>query len=152
MNKSQSTAAMMVVLYIAVIQPAEAGLSAKEAKQVRRIVNQEVARVLGATVPFGTPGPQGPQGPQGPGGPQGPIGPAGDSHGPGFLFATVFHDGFVDEQASFRITSANVRVEQGFNITRYCFSGLPPVSGGQVTLLAGGRSPIRIIDLHIATG
>lgn len=166
MSKTTTAAiAAMIVLAVS-IQPAEARLSAKEKKQVRSLVTKEMTKFLAAFAPFipGPPGPAGPQGPQGPGGPSGPQGPGGGTgpggetgpgggpgNGPSFLFATVNFDGSIDGESSYGIASANVRREDGFNITRYCFSSLPPISGGQATLLAGGFSPIRIIDLHVNT-
>lgn len=66
-----------------------------------------------------------------------------------FLFAHVFADpGFppgavVDEANSSGITQANVRFEefedplQDRRVASYCFTGLPPVRGGQVTTDVG---------------
>lgn len=133
-------------LTLASVPPAEAmgnGLSRKQVKQVRTIVRQEVSKV-----PRGAPGPAGPAGAVGPAGIPGPAGPPGMDGMP-FLFATVFSDGTVNQAASNGITNENLRREENPDVVRYCFFGLPPVVGGQVTFLAAGRSPVRMIDLFV---
>lgn len=155
---------LLMATVLASPSPADAHNGLSE-KQIRRIIKREVAKVRRIPGPFGpaglpgAPGPQGPPGAPGSGGLGGPPGIPGTPGTPGspgtpgtsasFLSATVGADGFVDESSSRGITNRNVRREQGGNVVRYCFHSLPAVSAGQVTLLAGGRSPARMIDLHV---
>ena len=127
--------AMAAAITLAAVQPAAAtGSGGLNANQVRKIVKEEVKKI--------------PRGPRGPAGPPGPQGPAGMDGMP-FLFANVASSGLVHEDVSNGITNENIRREEGGNIVRYCFFGLPPVVGGQVTLLSGGFSAVRMIDLHV---
>lgn len=71
-----------------------------------------------------------------------------------FLFAHVSADGTVDDLGG-GITQANldsIDIEPGeeegiTNEWEYCFTGLPPLSGGQVTI-DGGKDAIAAITLE----
>jgi len=167
MKTTSVVAAALAVSLAPAVQTADArnGLTKKEAKQVQRIVRNEVGKILrnlpqGPVGTQGQSGPQGPQGPigigpqgpsgpqglvgpQGPPGPQGPIGPSGRD-ADGFLFARVFPDGTVDPSYSLGITDENISsrltthpADLDLIFTSYCFSGLPPISGGQVAISPG---------------
>jgi hypothetical protein len=120
----------------------------------------------------GSPGPAGPAGPTGPTGPAGPAGPAGPPgmDGAPTLFAHIFSDGSVEKGTPGGITQENVqRVDtdvqkevdsDGDGIpdtvrtvreSRYCFSGLPPLFGGNVTIDAGAVTPIYFPYLQVNT-
>jgi hypothetical protein len=116
--------------------------------------------------PAGDPGPRGLAGPAGPTGPIGPAGPAGPAGPPGIdgaptLFAHVFSDGSVEKGTPGGITQENVeRVDtdveeevdtdgdgipdtvQTVKEIRYCFRGLPPLFGGNVTI---DSAPIVVV-------
>jgi hypothetical protein len=121
-------AAMAAGLALSLVQPAEAGNGLSK-KQVQKIIRQEVAKALRA----GPPGPPGMDG----------------AEGPMFLFAHIFPDPSpsqepqVDEANSSGITQDNLRFEefqdplQERTVSSYCFTGLPPVRGGQVTTGVG---------------
>jgi len=145
---------------------ATAALSKNEVKQVRKIAKQEIIRVQGATGLTGPSGPPGMGGAAGPGGPPGMDGPPGPQGNPGpgamnVLFAHVFRDGetvVVDEDQSSGITQENVRFEEFLTaagaepVSSYCFSDLPPVRGGQVTLGTGDSYFGPQVFLLVGTG
>lgn len=145
--------------------------------QARNIVKQEVRKIPRVRGPKGRPGVRGPVGPAGPPGQNGAPGPAGPPGPPGppgaagadgaqFLFAHVFGDGTIEEGTPGGIFQENVRVvseevvEDGdangngipgetFTDISYCFSGLPPVSVGNVTVETGAITPIVFPYLQI---
>jgi hypothetical protein len=175
MNRGTISAAavtLAAVLAGAYTEPANAhGLSRAQA---RNIVKQEVRKIPRIRGPQGRPGPRGPSGPAGPPGQSGAPGPAGPPGPPGapgaagaqLLFAHVFGDGTIEEgtpggifQENVRLVSAEV-VEDGdangngipgetLTDIKYCFSGLPPVSGGNVTVETGAITPIVFPYLQI---
>jgi hypothetical protein len=86
------------------------------------------------------------------------------------LFAHVFSDGSVEQGTPGGITQENVRrvdtdVQKEVDTdgdgipdtvitvreSRYCFSGLPPLFGGNVTVDAGSITPIRFPFLQVNT-
>jgi hypothetical protein len=112
-------AAMAAALTVASFQPAAATNNGLSEKQVRAIVKEAVAKTR--------PGKDGR-----------PI-----------LSAHIFSTGRVGVESS-GITQENVRrVDVGDNLVLYCFSGLPPVVGGQVTL-DGLQSSGAGLTPHIA--
>lgn len=122
-------AAAMAVALTAASLPSEATNNGLSEKQIRALIKKEVAKI-----------PRGPRGPAGPTGAMGPEGPAGMDGFPSLLARVVY--GEVDASRSVGITQENVRIEeseaqddQGMTVvsTTYCFIGLPPVMGGQVT-------------------
>jgi Collagen triple helix repeat (20 copies) len=144
-NKLTTSIALTVILAAAHSEPATAG-NGLNRQQVRSIVKKEVANIPRIRGKKGPPGPRGPAGPAGrPGarglngapGPAGPQGPAGIDGTP-TLFAHVFSDGRVEEGTPGGITQEDVTrvdtVEDGVTSTKYCFTNLPPVFGGSVTI------------------
>jgi hypothetical protein len=128
----------------------------------------------GAAGPPGAAGPSGPAGPPGQNGVPGPAGPPGPPGPPGaagmggaqMLFAHVFGDGTIEEgtpggifQENMRLVSeevvengdANGNGTPGETVTdiKYCFSGLPSVSVGNVTVETGAITPIVFPYLQI---
>ena len=135
---STTLAAMATAMAVgaATAHAANTGLSAK---QVRAIVQKEVAKVRrGPAGPKGNAGPAGVQGMSGPQGPAGPTGPRGVAGVDGMpaMFAHVVDDGLIDEATAVGIVHNNVRFDE--EQTWYCFSHLPLVTGGQVTLEGRG--------------
>jgi hypothetical protein len=149
MSNTTTVAVASIAATLAAVQPAAAANGVSE-KRVRAIVKQEVAKIPRG--PRGPAGPRGTMGAPGPAGAQGAQGPAG-MDGFQFLFAHVDPEGspsgpVVDPNRSSGITRENVREEvevlegaqspdpQGAPVitTTYCFIGLPPVIGGQVTM------------------
>lgn len=123
----RATLAMAMTLAVGV-PSAEAlgnnGLSSKQANQVRNIVKMEVAKI-----------------------PRGPL---------PMLFAFVFPGGTVDPAHSNGITDENV-VYRDYEsppnpeviFASYCFIGLPPVRGGQVTGGVGDKfGPYGLLELR----
>ncbi|MGH9961611.1 MAG: hypothetical protein ACREBC_31545, partial [Pyrinomonadaceae bacterium] len=94
--------------------PAAAALSKKI---VRKIANQEITKRAPSL-----------RGPTGPVGPVGPVGPAGQAAVQ--IYARILANGTVVPSRSVGITDDNVSL----NGTDYCFTGLPPVNGAQVTI------------------
>lgn len=86
-------------------------------KVVRKIANQEITKRA--------PELRGPPGPVGPVGPVGPAGPAAVQ-----VYARILENGKVVPSRSVGITQDNVIL----NGTDYCFTGLPPINGAQVTI------------------
>lgn len=154
---SNTTAvAMATAITLAVFAaPAEAGNGLSK-KQVRSLVKQEVARILRVQ---GQAGPQGPAGPGGPQGPAGPTGPAGMGGMP-FFFATIDLFGHLGTgHPSNVITEANVRLVEGppefpdddpHAFPFYCISGLPQLSGGQVTIVHSDNPGPFLAELNIS--
>lgn len=89
-------------------------------KVVRKIANQEITKRANAF--------RGPVGPVGVVGDIGPVGPAGPAAIQ--VYARILEDGFVVPSRSVGITHANI-VMVGND---YCFTGLPPINGAQVTV------------------
>lgn len=119
-----TTSAIKGILVSAALALASNPAMALSKKGVKKIANQEITKR--AAELRNQIGPEGPQGPQGP---QGPVGSKGS---PAIeLYAHVLADGSVVPAHSFGITQANVVLE-GAN--RYCFTGLPYVNVGQVTV------------------
>lgn len=130
-----AVAAMATTL--AAVQPAAATNDGVSEKRARAIVKQEVAKIQRVRGPAG---PRGPMGAPGPAGPNGDTGPAGMDGFPSLFARVVF--GEVDASRSVGITQENVLTQetqvpddQGGTVvsTTYCFIGLPPIMGGQVT-------------------
>ena len=117
-------------------------------KQVINIVKKEVAKIPKVRGPRGHIGPMGSPGAPGPHGAAGQAG----MDGMPFLFAHIHVDEnaetSVDPSRSVGITQENFRVDtevlegaaspdpegDSVLVTTYCFIGLPPVMGGQVTM------------------
>lgn len=125
-NTAMAAIIMAMVLILASVH-AQAREGALSEKQVRALIKKEVAKI--------------PRGPAGPRGPRGAPGPAGADGMPA-IFAHVLSDGTVEEGTG-GIAQENVRLEErqvpddtGAILTSasYCFIGLPPVVGGQVTI------------------
>jgi hypothetical protein len=142
MNTPFEAAAALIVA--ASLLPLSAGAELTR-KQVRKIVQQEIARAVtdgraGPQGPSGPPGPPGPAGP--PGGPPGPQGPPGQ-RGPAGLsprFALVYDDGTIPVEWSSGIAQDNMQVidtgqdETSGPFRYYCFFGLnPEVKTAQAT-------------------
>ena len=134
-----TVAGAAMAMTLAAVQPAEATNNGVSEKRVRAIVKQEVSKIQRVRGPAG---PRGDAGPSGPSGPKRDPGPAGMDGFPS-LFAHVKDDGAVNTDRSVGITQKNVFRDdiqviddRGRTLVSatYCFSGLPPVVGGQVTL------------------
>ena len=155
---SMTLAAMAAALTVGAttVEAANKGLSAK---QVKAIVKAEVAKIRQVTGPRGPAGAQGVPGPAGPAGVTGPAGVAGVD-GLQFLFAHVSRGGVVDSPGG-GITQANldqIDVDAELEPVRtiywdFCFTGLPPLVGGQVTLdgILGGTG-VASASLNLGTG
>lgn len=128
MSNTAIVAVVMAMVLILAAVNAQATNNGLSEKQIRNLIKKEVAKI-----------PRGPRGPAGPAGPEGAQGPAGKDGVP-ILSAHVFGTGRVDDSAPGGITQENVRRATEINLRDgrvaivYCFSGLPPVVGGQVTL------------------
>jgi hypothetical protein len=128
-------AAMATAVTVASVPAQAHGISKN---QVRNIVREEVAKIPRVRGPKGNDGPAGPIGKPGPSGPVGATGPAGMDGMP-FLFAHVSRDDTVQgvgitQENIFSIELEAEESEAGVTHSiEYCFGGLPPVSGGQVT-------------------
>lgn len=136
---SVAMAAMATALTVASVPSAATNNGVSE-RRVRTIVKQEVAKIPRG--PKGVAGPTGPKGTPGQNGAAGPVGPAGMDGFPS-LSAHVFADGTIDEERPGGISQENVRLVETqvpdnkgriLVSTTYCFIGLPPVQGGQVTI------------------
>ena len=113
-------------------------------KTVRKIANQEITKrapeLRGATGPRGRRGRTGARGPLGQIGAQGPQGLAGATGpaGPAAVqrYVHVFSDGTVDAARSVGVTQANVVLDSPVVAApfSFCFTGLPLVKGGQVSV------------------
>jgi hypothetical protein len=134
-RRTISTVAITLATVLAGAYTETASAHGLSRAQARNIVKREVAKIPRIR------GPQGPQGEPGLDGPQ-------------ILFAHVLPDGSIREGTPGGITQENVRrvdtqvEEEPFDSdgdgipdtvttrteTRYCFSGLPPVFGGHVTI------------------
>lgn len=142
-RRTISTVAITLATVLAGTYTETASAHGLSRAQARNIIKQEVRKIPRIR------GPQGPAGPPGPPGPQGEPG----LDGPAILYAHVFPDGSIREGTPGGITQENVRrvdtqVEEPFDEdgdgvpdtvntrteTKYCFSGLPPVFGGHVTI------------------
>lgn len=146
---------------------AKQGLSKHQAV---KLIRQQVSRLprrpgprgpagpKGATGPAGQRGEQGLRGQKGDHGPQGPVGPAGPPgmDGQSLLFGHVYSDGSIEEGTTGGIFQENVRRvdthipysdpeevpnHPGFTSVKYCFSDLPPVFGGVVSIDTPGDFP-----------
>jgi len=89
-------------------------------KVVRKVANQEITKRANAF--------RGPVGPVGVVGDIGPVGPAGPAAIQ--VYARILKDGTVVPSRSVGVTQANI-VMVGND---YCFTGLPPINGAQVTV------------------
>lgn len=149
----------MAVSLAAASLPAEATNKGLSEKQIRALIKQEVAKLPRVRGPKGDADPAGPPGPQGATGPTGPAG----MDGLPSLFAHVNLAGHVDDGnplSASGITNENVRrvekereLQDGrvvLDIT-YCFVGLPPAVGGQVTITDGGSRGLASPRLNIDT-
>ncbi len=102
--------------------PSDAALSKKA---IRKIVNKEITKRAPALRVVG------PIGPQGPIGPAGPVGVKGSLGSPGIeMYAHVLENGTVVPEHSYGITQGHLELRGN----RYCFTGLPYVNVGQVTM------------------
>lgn len=142
---SMTLAAVTAALTIGAAPAAATGNVLSE-RQIRALIRQEVAKI---------PRIAGPRGPKGNTGPRGATGPAGMDGIPS-LFAHVFLTGIVDDRVQGGITQDNLRrvetpVGDGTLDIKYCFSGLPPVVGGQVTIVDGGSRGLALPRLDLET-
>lgn len=136
MSNTTIVAAATILAALAA-QPAAATNNGVSEKRVRAIVKQQVAQIPRV------------------GGPTGPAGPAGPQGSPGMdgfpsLFAHIDSGGTVEEGTASGISQENVRLvetqttdDEGNPVVsrHYCFSDLPPLSGGQVTMSSHGTGP-----------
>jgi len=86
-------------------------------KSIKKIANQTISKRAAAF-----------KGPMGPVGDLGPIGPAGPAAVQSY--ARILADGMVVPSRSVGIVQANVSLTPD----GYCFNGLPPINGAQVTV------------------
>lgn len=149
MRITTTVAVATLAATLAAVQPAEAG-KGLSSKQVRKIVKQEIAKVL-TSAAHGQGGPTGPQGPSGPSGPPGP--PGMDGQTVDIRFARIDENGQV--LSSRGITQQNVVVSEilepeGLNEShqQYCLVGLPPPVTG---IVSGELDPSDhdTVDEHI---
>jgi hypothetical protein len=144
MNKlTTGSAVLMAALAAGHAEPVSAkGLTRQ---QVQNLIRQEISKIPRVRGP-------GSVGPAGPAGTAGPAGPAGMDGFP-FLFAHINAiQGTVDGSRSLGITQENLVVEKRLLegaespdpegnpvvVKTFCFTGLPPIMGGQATMDGSG--------------